>query len=80
MDERPAVRHRAAAGGIAASAPAIGDAVLAVRLPHGMDWRPLVGLTEADRGTLVELVLARTVLDLAHESHEADVRAANRGT
>lgn len=50
------------------------DAVNAVRLKLG-DWRPLVGLTEAHRGTVVERVLYRSVLDEVREAHEADVRS-----
>lgn len=50
------------------------DAVQAARL-H-MDWRPYVGLTEAHRGTLVERVIARVVLDEVIEQHNADVKNA----
>lgn len=55
------------------------DAVNAIRLRFG-DWRPLVGLTEAHAGTLVERVIYRVVLDTAREAHEADVRAQQRHT
>jgi hypothetical protein len=43
-----------------------------------MCWRAYVGLTERDRGTLVERVLAQVVLDEAVEAHNRDVRAQAR--
>lgn len=42
-----------------------------------MDWRPLVGLTSADEGTVVELVLSRVVLEAAVTAHNEDVRRAS---
>lgn len=41
-----------------------------------MDWRPLVGLTDADQGSLVERVLSRVVLEAAVAAHNRDVDAA----
>lgn len=58
------------------AAPELHDAVNAVRLR--MDWRPIVGLTEDDRGTLPERVLASCVLTAAVEAHNRDVAAANK--
>jgi hypothetical protein len=52
------------------------EAVSAVRL-H-MDWRPLVGLTSEDAGTLVERVLARVVLDRAIEETNRAIKRANK--
>lgn len=46
--------------------------VAAVRM-HA-DWRPLVGLTPADAGTLVEVVLARRVIGEALRQHNDDAR------
>lgn len=43
-----------------------------------MEWRPLVGLRDGDRGTLVEQVLSRVVLDEAIDQHNQDVQAAKR--
>lgn len=45
-------------------------AVNAVRL-HA-DWRPLLGLTRHDEGTLIERVLANVVIDAAVQAHNAD--------
>lgn len=45
------------------------DAVDAIHLR--MDPRPLVGLTEADRGTTVERVLMQTALDIAAQEARA---------
>ena len=42
------------------------------------DWRPLLGLTDADQGTLVERVLADVVVAEAVEQHNNDVREARR--
>jgi hypothetical protein len=50
----------------------IAEAVNAVRL-HA-DWKPLVGLTRSDEGTLVERVLARVVIERAVELHNRDAR------
>jgi hypothetical protein len=47
-------------------------AVNAVRL-HA-DWRPLVGLTPADAGTLVERVLAVVVMEAAVVAHNRDMK------
>lgn len=44
----------------------------AVRLR--MDFRPVVALTEADRGTIWERVLVGMILDMAVEQHNRDVR------
>jgi hypothetical protein len=52
------------------------EAVNAVRLRA--DWRPLLGLVPEDAGTLIERVLARCVIALAVEAHNADVERANR--
>jgi hypothetical protein len=52
----------------------IAEAVNAVRL-HA-DWRPLVGLTSDDEGTLVERVLARVVIEQAVVAHNRDARAS----
>jgi len=52
------------------------EAVNAVRLRA--DWRPLLGLTPEDAGSLVERVLARTVIGLAVVAHNEDVERANR--
>lgn len=49
----------------------------AVRLR--MDWRPLVGLTTEDEGSLEERVLARVVLERAVEAHNDDVRQTTKG-
>ncbi len=59
-------------GGIAASAPDVQDAASAVLVR--MDWRPLVGLTEAHRGSLVELVLSQVVLDLVIEARKEEAK------
>jgi hypothetical protein len=45
-----------------------------------LDWRPLVGLTSRDQGTLVERVIARVVLDEVIDLHNAEVRNAQLGT
>lgn len=63
--------RRGDAGGIAEAAPEFGELVNAVRMK--MDWRTLAGLTEDDRGTLVERVLARAVLGAAIEAHNRDM-------
>jgi hypothetical protein len=42
-----------------------------------MDYRPLVGLTPDDVGTLVERVIARVVLEAAVVAHNDDVRASS---
>jgi hypothetical protein len=52
----------------------MGAAVNAVRLQ--MDWRPVLGVTPADAGTLVERVLAEEVLDAAVHAHNEDMKAA----
>jgi hypothetical protein len=44
-----------------------------------MDWRPIVGLTDEDRGTLPERVLAVTVLSAAVDEHNRDVDRAKKG-
>jgi hypothetical protein len=41
------------------------------------DWRPLLGLTEAHRGTTTERVITRVVLDLVAAAHADDIAAAN---
>lgn len=46
----------------------------AVRL-HA-DYRPLVGLTPADAGTLEELVLSHAVIGAAVKAHNEDVDRA----
>jgi hypothetical protein len=56
-------------------APEMREAVNAVRLRA--DWRPLVGLTAEDAGTMIERVLARCVIGLAVEAHNADVKQSN---
>ena len=79
MDGRRAARGGAAGGGIAESsayAGVVGEAVSAVRLQ--MDWRPLVGLTSADEGSVVERVLARVVLDRAIDETNRAIKKANR--
>lgn len=43
------------------------------------DWRPVFGLTDADRGTFVERVLAVTVLGAAVEQHNASIEKAKSG-
>jgi hypothetical protein len=45
-----------------------------------MDWRPVAGLTADDAGTLVERVIARTVLGAAVEAHNTDVERAKKGS
>jgi hypothetical protein len=50
--------------------------VNAVRL--NMDWRPLAGLAEADRGSFIERVIAKVILGAAVEAHNEDVRKANK--
>jgi len=52
------------------------EAVNAVRLRA--DWRPLLGLGPEDAGTLIERVLARVVIGLAVEAHNADVNQSNK--
>jgi hypothetical protein len=42
------------------------------------DWRPLLGLTPDDAGTLIERVLARVVVGAAVEAHNRDVERANK--
>jgi hypothetical protein len=54
------------------------DAVNAAHL-H-MDPRPLLGLTEADRGSTVERVLMQTVLDLVVAEREEAIREQERQT
>lgn len=39
-----------------------------------MDWRPLLGLTPRDAGSLIERTLARLVLAEAIDAHNASVR------
>jgi hypothetical protein len=39
-----------------------------------MDFRPVVGLTDADRGTVWERVLVGVILDEAVEQHNKDVK------
>jgi len=58
------------------AAPETRAAVNAVRLRA--DWRPLVGLRPEDAGTLVERVLAETVIGAAVDAHNADVAQANK--
>jgi hypothetical protein len=75
VDDGPPVRRGGGAGEIAEgdrAAPAIAEAVNAVRL--NADWRPLVGLTTADEGTLVERVLARVVIEQAVAAHNRDAQ------
>jgi hypothetical protein len=36
------------------------------------DWRPLAGLTPEDAGTLVERVLASSVIEASVRKHNAD--------
>lgn len=43
-----------------------------------MDWRPLVGLTSDDEGTVAERVLANIVLERAVTLHNEDVRRASK--
>jgi hypothetical protein len=43
------------------------------------DWRPLVGLTPDDAGTLWERVLADVVIERAVEAHNRDVAQAKSG-
>lgn len=78
MDDGPPLGDRAGPGGIAEAdgGREIPDAVNAVRLRA--DWRPLVGLTGADEGTLVELVLARVVTERAVDAHNRDVKQAEK--
>lgn len=49
------------------------DAVNAVRLQ--MDWRPIMGLTDDLRGTLIERVLATEILSAAVDAHNRDHKA-----
>lgn len=65
-------------GGIATAAPELRGAVNAVRL-HA-DWRPILGLTPEDAGTLVERVLADVVIAAAVDAHNRDVAEAKRKT
>lgn len=39
-----------------------------------MDFRPVVGLTEDDRGTVWERVLCGVILEAAVEAHNKDVK------
>lgn len=41
-----------------------------------MDWRPIAGLTEEDRGTPWERALASEILAGAVEQHNADVKGS----
>lgn len=52
------------------------EAVNAIQL-H-VDWRPFVGLTPDDAGTLIERVLAGVVLGAAVEAHNKNVERQNR--
>jgi hypothetical protein len=63
-------------GGIAEAAPELPEAVNAVRLQ--MDWRPLWGLTEDDRGTFWERVSAKVVLGAAVEAHNKDASKSGK--
>lgn len=49
----------------------IAEAVNAVRLRA--DYRPLVGLTSSDEGSLEERVIARVVIEQAVAAHNRDV-------
>ena len=64
-------------GGIAAAAPELQDAVNAVLLQA--DWRPVFGLTDDLQGTLIERVLAVTVLSAAVEQHNKSIERAKSG-
>jgi hypothetical protein len=44
-----------------------------------MDFRPIVGLTEADRGTVWERVLVGTILGAAIEQHNRDMERIKKG-
>lgn len=40
-----------------------------------MDWRPIMGLTDDLRGTLIERVLATEILSAAVDAHNRDHKA-----
>lgn len=64
-------------GGIAAAAPELQDAVNAVLLQA--DWRPVMGLTDTDQGSLIERVLTVTVLEAAVAQHNKSIESAKHG-
>lgn len=43
------------------------------------DWRPVLGLTDADQGSLIERVLAVAVLAEAVEQHNKSIEKAKSG-
>lgn len=53
-----------------AAAPEVQAGVNATRL--GIDWRPVLGVTPADAGCLIERLLAEEVIARAVEQHNAD--------
>lgn len=74
MDDGPPLADRAGPGGIAEQAGEIREAVTAARLR--IDYRPLVGLTQADEGTLVERVIARVLTEQTLLAHNRAIKAA----
>jgi hypothetical protein len=41
------------------------------------DWRPILGLTDSDQGSLIERVLALAVIGEAVEQHNKSIAKAN---